>query len=84
MILDFYFGIIKVKETKAICLNFYEILWGFSLMKNTNLVYGVKDNPGFLKTIVFALQKDNKVECLTAKDFTYREENGILYKCLLS
>ena len=57
LILDFYFGIIKVKETKAICLNFYEILWGFSLMKNTNLVYGVKDNPGFLKTIVFALQQ---------------------------
>ena len=26
-------------------------------MKNTNLVYGVKDNPGFLKTIVFALQQ---------------------------
>ncbi len=26
-------------------------------MKNTNLVYGVKDNPGFLKTLVFAIQQ---------------------------
>ena len=26
-------------------------------MKNVNLVYGVKDKPGFWKTIVFALQQ---------------------------
>lgn len=26
-------------------------------MKNSNLVYGVKDNPGFWKTLVFALQQ---------------------------
>ncbi len=26
-------------------------------MKNTNLVYGVKDRPGFFKTLVFALQQ---------------------------